>query len=277
MSLRWALLAPAVLALAILMGGPVLVLTLESFRPFVPGSIATGDGLTLFHYSELLQPAYLFYIWETFRFGLIVATLSVIAGAPLAYAAVRSPRPWVRKGLLSMLVGMLVMSLIARLYAIEMTWGSHGPLAAVGALTGIEPRSPRYAEVQVAIGLLHFTLPIAALMMVGTFRALSPRLEEAASSLGATRTDVIVSVVLPLAAPGLVSGFLVALAMCISNFIVPLLLGRGVVVFTTSLMYTRFADVGNYPSGAAIGVVMLVLSFLVVYGFTALAQRAFPK
>jgi ABC-type spermidine/putrescine transport system permease subunit I len=176
-----------------------------------------------------------------------------------------------------MLVGMLVMSLIARLYAIEMTWGSHGPLAAVGALTGIEPRSPRYAEVQVAIGLLHFTLPIAALMMVGTFRALSPRLEEAASSLGATRTDVIVSVVLPLAAPGLVSGFLVALAMCISNFIVPLLLGRGVVVFTTSLMYTRFADVGNYPSGAAIGVVMLVLSFLVVYGFTALAQRALPK
>jgi ABC-type spermidine/putrescine transport system permease subunit I len=65
--------------------------------------------------------------------------------------------------------------------------------------------------------------------------------------------------------------------MCISNFIVPLLLGRGVVVFTTSLMYTRFADVGNYPSGAAIGVVMLVLSFLVVYGFTALAQRALPK
>jgi ABC-type spermidine/putrescine transport system permease subunit I len=277
MSLRWALLAPAVLALAILMGGPVLVLTLQSFRPFVPGGIATGDGLTLFHYSELLQPAYLFYIWETFRFGLIVAMLSVMAGAPLAYAAVRSPRPWVRKGLLSMLVGMLVMSLIARLYAIEMTWGSHGPLAAVGALTGIEPRSPRYAEVQVAIGLLHFTLPIAALMMVGTFRALSPRLEEAASSLGATRTDVIVSVVLPLAAPGLVSGFLVALAMCISNFIVPLLLGRGVVVFTTSLMYTRFADVGNYPSGAAIGVVMLVLSFLVVYGFTALAQRALPK
>jgi len=277
MSLRWALLAPAVLALAILMGGPVLVLALESFKPFIPGSVRTGEGLTLYHYLELLQPAYLFYIWETFRFGLIVATLSVLAGAPLAYAAVRSPRAWVRKGLLAMLVGLLVMSLIARLYAIEMTWGSNGPLAPLGALTGIAPRSPRYAEVQVAIGLLHFTLPIVALMLVGTFRALSPRLEEAASSLGATRTDAIISVVLPLAAPGLVSGFLVALAMCISNFIVPLLLGRGVVVFTTSLMYTRFADIGNYPSGAAIGVVMLVLSFLVVYGLTALAQRAFPK
>jgi len=277
MNLRWALLAPAVLALVILMGGPVLLLALESLRPFVPGSIRPGEGFTLFHYLELLQPAYLFYIWETFRFGLIVATLSVVAGAPLAYAAVRSPRPWVRKGLLAMLVGMLVMSLIARLYAIEMTWGSHGPLAPLGALTGIAPQSPRYAEVQVAIGLLHFTLPIVALMLVGTFRALSPRLEEAASSLGATRTDAIVSVVLPLAAPGLVSGFLVALAMCISNFIAPLLLGRGVVVFTTSLMYTRFADIGNYPSGAAIGLVMLVLSFLVVYGLTALAQRAFPK
>jgi len=277
MALRLWLLVPALLALIILMGGPVLVLGLESFRPFIPGSVRTGEGFTLFHYLELLQPAYLFYIWETFRFGLIVATLAVLGAAPLAYAAVRSPRAWVRKGLLAMLVGMLVMSLIARLYAIEMTWGSNGPLAPLGALTGIAPRSPRYAEVQVAIGLLHFCLPVVALMLVGTFRALSPRLEEAASSLGATRTDAIVSVVLPLAAPGLVSGFLVALAMCISNFIAPLLLGRGVVVFTTSLMYTRFADIGNYPSGAAIGVVMLVLSFLVVYGLTALAQRVFPK
>ena len=56
----------------------------------------------------------------------------------------------------------------------------------------------------------------------------------------------------------------------------PLLLGRGVVVFTTSLMYTRFADIGNYPSGAAIGVSMLVLAFAVVYGLSALARRLLP-
>ncbi len=268
------LLLPGGLALLLLMGGPVAVLLAESLRPFVPGSMRPGEGLTLQNYRDLLAPAYLFYAWETFRIGLIVSALSVLGAAPLAFAAVRSPRPAVRKGLLALLVGLLVMSLIARLYAIEMAWGSLGPLAPIGALTGIAPRSPRYAEVQVAIGLLHFTLPVVALMLVGAFRALSPRLEEAAASLGATRADAVLSVVLPLAAPAMVSGFLVALAMCISNFIAPLLLGRGVVVFTTSLMYTRFADIGNYPSGAAIGISMLLLSFAVVYGLAALARRA---
>jgi ABC-type spermidine/putrescine transport system permease subunit I len=277
MSLRLALLAPALLALLLLMGGPVLVLAVESFRPFTPGSVRAGEGWTLFHYRELLQPAYLFYAWETFRIGLIVSALSVLGGAPLAFAAVRARAAWVRKGLLALLVGLLVMSLIARLYAIEMSWGATGPLAPLGALLGLPPRSPRYAEVLVGIGLLHFTLPVVALMLVGVFRALSPRLEEAAASLGATRADAVMTVVLPLAAPGLVSAFLVALAMCISNFIAPLLLGRGVVVFTTSLMYTRFADIGNYPSGAAIGISMLILSFCVVYGLSALARRALAR
>lgn len=268
--------APGLLLLLALMGGPVVLLVLESLKPFVPGSIRPGEGVTLGNYTELLAPAYLFYFQETFRFGIIVAGLSVLFGAPLAFAAVLSRSALLRKLLLALLVGLLVMSLIARLYAIEMAWGSLGPLAPLGALTGIAPRSPRYAEVQVAIGLLHFTMPVVALMLVGTFRALPPRLEEAAASLGARRSDVVVSVVLPLAAPGLVSAFLVALAMCISNFVVPLILGRGIVTLATSLMYTRFADIGNYPSGAAIGVVMLVLAFAVVYGLSALARRVLP-
>ena len=51
---------------------------------------------------------------------------------------------------------------------------------------------------------------------------------------------------------------MIAFAMCISNFVVPLILGRGVVLFTTNLMYVRFSDVANYPSGAAIGIIMFV-------------------
>jgi len=189
---------------------------------------------------------------------------------------VRSPRAGARKAILGLLVGLLVMSLIARLYAIEMAWGSNGPLAPVGMLLGIPVNSPRYAEVQVGIGLLHFTLPIVALMLVGSFRALSPRLEEAAASLGATRSVAVWTIILPLAGQGLVSAFLLSLAMCISSFVVPLVLGRGVVVLATSLMYTRFSDIGNYPSGAAIGVTMLVLAFAMVYGLTALARRLLP-
>lgn len=103
-------------------------------------------GLAL--YTELLRPAYLFYVWET-----------------AARMRRRANVCW------RCLVGLLVKSLIARLYAIEMAWGSNGPLAPLGALLGIAPRHPRCAEVQVGIGLLHFTPPVVALMLVGTFPA----------------------------------------------------------------------------------------------------------
>jgi putative spermidine/putrescine transport system permease protein len=168
------------------------------------------------------------------------------------------------------------MSLVARLYAIQMTWGSNGPLAFFGTLIGVPARSTGYAAVQVAIGLLHFVIPMAAIMLIGTFQNISPRLEEAAASLGAPRWRVALTVTLPLAAPGLLSAFMIAFAMCISNFVVPLILGRGVVLFTTNLMYVRFSDVANFPSGAAIGVIMFVLAGLVVTTTTQVVRWLAP-
>ena len=85
------------------------------------------------------------------------------------------------------------------------------------------------------------------------------------------------SITLPLAVPGLLSAFMIGFAMCICNFVVPLILGRGVVLFTTNLMYTRFSDVANYPSGAAIGIIMLLLAIAVVYTLTVLVRALFPQ
>jgi putative spermidine/putrescine transport system permease protein len=55
-----------------------------------------------------------------------------------------------------------------------------------------------------------------------------------------------------------------------------LILGRGVVLFTTNLMYVRFSDVANFPSGAAIGIVMFVLAAIVVYAMTQMVRWLAP-
>jgi putative spermidine/putrescine transport system permease protein len=273
---RWALLAPGAALLLVLLVAPVALMAVESFRPFVAGRVGAGSGWTLRNYSELIEPAYAFYFWDTFRIGFLVSAVAVILATPLAWLAARTRRRSVRVAIFGLLIGLLFMSLVARLYAIQMTWGSTGPLAFFGALIGIPARSAGYAAVQVAIGLLHFVLPMAAIMMVGTFQNISPRLEEAAASLGAPRWQVALTVTLPLAVPGLLSAFMIAFAMCISNFVVPLILGRGVVLFTTNLMYVRFSDVANYPSGAAIGIITFIAAALVVYGMTALVRRLAP-
>jgi ABC-type spermidine/putrescine transport system permease subunit I len=273
---RW-LLAPALVIIIALLVVPIGLMGLESFRPFVPGRLGAGEGWTLINYTELASPAYAFYFWDTFRVGFIVSAVSVAFGAPVAWLAARTRRHGVRLFIFGLLISLLFLSLIAKLYAIQMTWGATGPLTFFGRLIGIPVSSPRYAEVQVMIGLLHFVLPVAALMLIGTFQNINPQLELAASSLGAPRWHVASSVTLPLAVPGLLSAFMIGFAMCISNFVVPLILGRGVVLFTTNLMYTRFSDVANYPSGAAIGIIMLILAMSIVYALTVLVRTFFPQ
>ena len=273
---QWALLAPGALLLVLLLVAPIALMTIESFHPFVGGHVGAGAGWTLRNYTELIEPAYVFYFYDTFRIGFIVSAIALLLAAPLAWTAARTKRRAVRVAIFGLLIGLLFMSLVARLYAIQMTWGSNGPLAFFGTLIGVPARSAGYAAVQVAIGLLHFVIPMAAIILIGTFQNISPRLEEAAASLGAPRWRVALTVTLPLAAPGLLSAFMIAFAMCISNFVVPLILGRGVVLFTTHLMYVRVSDVANFPSGAAIGVIMFALAALVVTATTRLVRWLAP-
>ena len=267
-----ALVAPGLLILAGLVVAPITLMSIESLRRFVGGRVGAAGGWTLNNYTDLIAPAYAFYFWDTFRIGFLVSAVTVALSAPLAWQAARTQIHLVRLSIFGLLISLLFLSLIAKLYAIQMTWGPTGLLAVFGTLIGVPVRSPGYAEVQVFIGLLHFVLPLATLMLIGTFQNISPRLEEAASSLGAPRWRVLLNVTLPLSVPGLLSTFLLVFAMCISNFVVPLILGRGIVLFTTNLMYTRFSDVANYPSGAAIGVIMLVLAGGLVYAMAFVAR-----
>ena len=274
---QWILLTPGLVLLAGLLVAPITLMAVESFRPFVAGSVGSGAGWTLRNYTELIEPAYAFYFYDTFRIGFIVSAIALLLAIPLAWQAARTRRQAVRVAIFGLLIGLLFMSLIARLYAIQMTWGSNGPLAFFGTLIGVPARSAGYAAIQVAIGLLHFVLPMVAMILIDTFQNISPRLEEAAASLGAPRWRVAFTVTLPLALPGLLSAFMIAFAMCISSFVVPLILGRGVVLFTTNLMYVRFSDVANFPSGAAIGMIMFILAGAVVYIMTSLVRRLAPS
>ncbi len=267
------LLAPGVAILTCLLISPLAFMAVESFRPFVAGSFGAATGWTFANYVELLNSAYVFYFWETFRIAAVVSVIGLALATPLAWKTARTTSRTTRTALFGFLVGLLFLSIIARLYAVQMTWGSTGPLAGFGALIGVPVSSPAYAEVQVMIGLLHVVVPIGALTLIGTFQNISPRLEEAAASLGAPNWRTAITITLPLALPGLLSAFMITFAIGISNFVAPLVLGRGVVLFTTNLIYTRFTDIGNYPSGAAIGIVMLVLAFSLIYVISFFAQR----
>ena len=64
---------------------------------------------------------------------------------------------------------------------------------------------------------------------------------------------------------GLLAAFLFAFTFSISAFVIPMILGKGRVLFVSNLIYTRFSEIADYHSGAAISIVLFVVALSVVY------------
>lgn len=269
------LLLPALVLFVPILAGSLAVLLRESVKPHIPGRVGGADeGFTLTNYTELFDPAYIHYFTDTFRIGLVITLAALVLGYPIAHYIVRVASPRRRKALLAGLIGMLFLSLIVRVYAIAMTYGPLGPLVNAPLLIGIQPRTPLHTELMVIFGLLHTVLPLVAITLIGSLQNINPRLEEAALSLGAPRWKAFTSITLALSIPGILSAAIICYAFCISNFVVAMILGKGFVLFISNLIYARFSEVNNFPSGAAIAVIMTLISLALFYGLMKLVQRA---
>jgi putative spermidine/putrescine transport system permease protein len=124
---------------------------------------------------------------------------------------------------------------------------------------------------------MHYVIPIAALTLIGPIQNINPRLAEAAQALGASHVVTHRTITLPLALHGLLSSFLICFTLCISSFVIPMILGKGQIFFVSNLIYSRFQETANYPSGSALAMIMLAVSLAVIYGITRLAQARWVR
>jgi putative spermidine/putrescine transport system permease protein len=267
-------LTPAVLIFAALFVVPMAGLVMESFRLFTPGRIGAvaGAPFTLANYAELLNLSFLGLFIETFRISVLATIVGLIVSYPLAWYVVRRFSPRGRVLATGFLITLILLSMLVRTYAIELTFGSVGILRPVLLSLGISPNSGWYIQCLVGAGLLHYIIPVSTLTLLGTVQNVDPRLLDAAQTLGAPAWRSHLTITLPLSRAGLVSAFLIALTFSISAFVIPMVLGKGRVLFVSNTIYNRFSEIADYPSGAAISVVMLVVSLLVVMGISSLGR-----
>ena len=269
------LLTPALLVFVCIFAAPIIDLATESFRVFVPGRIgsAADSPFTLDNYRELVSPAFAGVLVETFRISVGAALVGLLIAFPIAYGIVRRfSRRW-RVACIGLMITLVLLSMLVRTYALELTFGSVGIAKPLLGLLGISPTSRWYIETLVGAGLLHAVIPISVLTLMGTVQNLDPRLIDAAQSLGAPAWRAHLSITLPLSLQSLVSAFLVSLTFSISAFVIPMVLGKGRVLFMSNVIYNRFSDVANYPSGAAVSIAMLLITLVVVYLVSLLQHR----
>ena len=264
------LLLPAVAVFMGLFFLPMAGLFLESLRFYQPGSIGAEANapFTLANYAELLTPSFADFFFETLRISLLASLAGLLFAFPLAYWITRRLSARWRAIAVGFFVTLMFLSVLVRTYALELTFGAAGPLRPFLLSLGISPNGRTYIEFLVGGGLLHYIVPMATLTLLGTIQNVDPRLFDAAQALGAPGWRAHLSITLPLCMRGLLAAFLFAFTFSISAFVIPMILGKGRVLFISNLIYNRFSEIADYPSGAAISMVLFTVALAVVYALS---------
>jgi molybdate transport system permease protein len=157
--------------------------------------------------------------WQAVRLSIRVAFWATLASLPfgilVAYALARWSFPG--RQLLNGIVHLpLVLPPVVTGYLLLITFGRRGTVGQfLDAWFGIV-LSFRWTGAAVAAAVMAFPLMVRAIRLA--IEAVDPKLEAAASTLGASRPWVFVTVTLPLILPGIVAGSILAFAKAIGEF-----------------------------------------------------------
>jgi spermidine/putrescine transport system permease protein len=123
-----------------------------------------------------------------------------------------------------------------------------------------------YSKWAVIIALIHIYTPFTLMPIYAVLEAIPPALKEASQDLYGNRWQTFVHVVLPLSLPGVVAGCTFSFVLSMGDFVAPVLLGgNDSALMVSNLVVSLFGVAYNWPLGAAVSVVMLCLTFTLLW------------
>ena len=201
----------------------------------------------------------------TFGLSAAVVGINAVTGTALAWTLVRDSFPGKR----------LVNALVDLPFALPTIVAGLTLLALYGP-TGLVGVNIAFTRVGVLAALLFVTLPFVVRTVQPVLIELDREMEEAAASLGASRVTIFRRIVFPHLLPALLSGVALAFARAIGEFGAVILIS-GNLPFKTevaSLYVFQRLNSGDSTGAAALALLMLVVSFVVLLGIGGLRRWA---
>ncbi len=113
-------------------------------------------------------------------------------------------------------------------------------------------------------GITYNFLPFMILPLYASLERIDPRLHEAAHDLYGRRRDVFTRVTLPLSMPGVVAGVLLTFIPAAGDFINARLLGTPQQYMIGNVIQSRYLEVSDYPTAAALSFMLMALILVLV-------------
>ena len=204
----------------------------------------------------------------TFGASLVAALINAVFGLLTAWVLVRYTFPG--KKIIDALVD-LPFALPTAVAGIALTavYASNGWIGGFIESHGIKVA---FTPLGIIVALTFIGLPFVVRTVQPVLQDLEAETEEAAASLGANRWQTFVKIILPAIWPALLTGFALAFARAIGEYGSVIFIAGNVPMVSeiTPLIIITKLEQYEYASATAIAVVMLVISFLLLFAINGL-------
>jgi spermidine/putrescine transport system permease protein len=264
-----ALMLPALTIIGFYVVVPLVCLGAYSFWTMLPDGRVLRD-FTLETWQSLFTDSfYVSVLLDTFQLAFVSTVICALIGYGPAYFMASAAPKW--RGILTILL--FLPSWISYLVR-TMSWlpvlGKNGLVNTALLDVGIinQPLPLLYNHFTVYLGLVHYLLPIMILNIYLGLATVDSTIVAAARTLGANARQAFLSVTFPLALPGLSAGCLLCFILSLGTFVTPQILGGPGTTYYGNLVYDTILHQLDWPTGAMLSVVILVLliALLYVYG-----------
>lgn len=207
-------------------------------------------------------------VWQALRLSLVTATIAtavvLVLGVPLAWLLARTDFPG--RGLVRALVTLpLVLPPVVGGVALLLALGRNG-IAGRWLDSAFGVTLP-FSTAGVVVAEAFVAMPFLVISVEGTLRAADPRYEEAATTLGASRFTAFRRVTLPLIAPGIAAGAVLAWARALGEFGATITFAGNFPGRTQTMPLAVYLALQSDPAAAiALSLVLLAVSVAVLAG-----------
>jgi len=228
---------------------------------------SAGLGFVAF-WDVVTTPRVLASLKLSFGASLIAAAINVVFGLMLAWSIVRYTFPG--KKIVDALID-LPFALPTAVAGISLT-ALYAPNGWLGKI--LEPLGIKVAfgPLGVLVALIFIGLPFVVRTVQPILEDLDVELEEAAASLGASRRQTFVRVVLPTIFPALLTGFALAFARAVGEYGSVIFIAGNIPMVSeiTPLLIITKLEQYDYHGATAIAALMLIVSFILLLAINGL-------
>ena len=263
------LVLPAALWYLAFLIAPLIVLVVMSVGERSPNG-GYAPALTLEQYGHLttrITP-----LTNTLGLAFLNTIICVLVAFPVAYTLALKVRGTWKLALVALVIVPFWTSFLIRTYAWMTLLGAQGVprlLAGLG-LGDIQLLNTPFA---VSLGIVYNYLPLMVLPIYVSLERLDHSFVEASRDLGAGPVATLRQIVLPLAAPGILSGIVLVFIPVMGEYLIPILLGGGKTYFLGNALADLFLQSRNWPFGSALAAVFVAGMIVLVAGYLALSRR----